>query len=89
LIWDRLDGVRAKHPDMILLHGGSPKGAELIAAKMGDPAQGAADRLQAGLDQAQAVIVAALLITKGDPPALPGRQHTVNEIPSMDQRESI
>jgi hypothetical protein len=32
-IWDRLDQVHAKHPDMVLLHGGSPKGAELIAAK--------------------------------------------------------
>jgi hypothetical protein len=33
LIWDRLDKARAKHPDMVLLHGGSPKGAELIASK--------------------------------------------------------
>lgn len=33
LIWDRLDKVRTKHPDMVLIHGGSPKGAELIAAK--------------------------------------------------------
>jgi hypothetical protein len=33
LIWDRLDKVHAKHPDMVLLHGGSPKGAELISAK--------------------------------------------------------
>jgi len=33
LIWDRLDKVHAKHPDMVLLHGGSLKGAELIAAK--------------------------------------------------------
>jgi hypothetical protein len=33
LIWDRLDRVYAKHPDMVLLHGGSPKGAELIASK--------------------------------------------------------
>ena len=33
LIWDQLDKVHAKHPDMVLLHGGSPKGAELIAAK--------------------------------------------------------
>jgi len=33
LIWDRLDKVHAKHPDMVLLHGGTPKGAELIAAK--------------------------------------------------------
>ena len=33
LIWDRLDKVRRKHPDMVLIHGGSPKGAELIAAK--------------------------------------------------------
>jgi hypothetical protein len=33
LIWERLDRVHAKHPDMVLLHGGSPRGAELIAAK--------------------------------------------------------
>jgi len=33
LIWDRLDKALAKHPDMALLHGGSPKGAELIASK--------------------------------------------------------
>jgi len=33
LIWARLDQVHAKYPDMVLLHGGSPKGAELIAAK--------------------------------------------------------
>lgn len=33
LIWAKLDQVLAKHPDMVLLHGGSPKGAELIAAK--------------------------------------------------------
>ncbi len=31
-IWARLDQVHAKHPDMVLLHGGSPKGAERIAA---------------------------------------------------------
>lgn len=36
LIWDTLDKVRAKHPDMVLLHGGSPRGAELIAAKWAD-----------------------------------------------------
>ena len=35
-IWARLDQVHAKHPDMVLLHGGSPKGAELIAAKWAD-----------------------------------------------------
>jgi hypothetical protein len=33
LIWAKLDQVHAKHPNMVLLHGGSPKGAELIAAK--------------------------------------------------------
>src|SRR6202163_4771105 len=33
LIWDRLDKVHAKHPDMVLIHGGSPKGAALIASK--------------------------------------------------------
>ena len=32
LIWAKLDQVHAKHPDMVLLHGGSPKGAEQIAA---------------------------------------------------------
>ena len=32
LIWDRLDQIHTKHPDMVLLHGGSPKGAERIAA---------------------------------------------------------
>ena len=31
-IWAALDKLRAKHPDMVLLHGGSPKGAERIAA---------------------------------------------------------
>jgi YspA, cpYpsA-related SLOG family len=31
-IWDTLDQVRAKHPAMVLLHGGSPRGAERIAA---------------------------------------------------------
>ncbi|RWL15121.1 MAG: DUF2493 domain-containing protein [Mesorhizobium sp.] len=36
MIWDTLDKVHAKHPDMVLLHGGSPKGAELIAAKWAD-----------------------------------------------------
>jgi hypothetical protein len=36
LIWDRLDQVHAKHPDMVLLHGGSPKGAERIAARWAD-----------------------------------------------------
>jgi len=35
-IWDRLDKVLAKHPDMVLLHGGSPKGAERIAACWAD-----------------------------------------------------
>jgi YspA, cpYpsA-related SLOG family len=33
LIWAKLDQVHAKHPGMVLLHGGSPKGAEFIAAK--------------------------------------------------------
>jgi len=36
LIWDKLDQVRAKHPDMVLLHGGSPKGAECIASRWAD-----------------------------------------------------
>jgi len=32
LIWDVLDKVRAKHPDMVLLHGGSDAGGEKVAA---------------------------------------------------------
>ncbi|MDE2578592.1 MAG: DUF2493 domain-containing protein [Hyphomicrobiales bacterium] len=35
-IWDRLDKVHAKHPDMVLLHGGSLKGTERIAARWAD-----------------------------------------------------
>ncbi len=31
-IWAVLDKVHAKHPDMVLLHGGTPKGAEKAAA---------------------------------------------------------
>ena len=35
-IWAALDRVHAKHTDMVLLHGGSPKGAERIAASWAD-----------------------------------------------------
>ncbi len=35
-IWDALDKIRTKHPDMVLLHGGSPRGAERIAACWAD-----------------------------------------------------
>jgi hypothetical protein len=35
-IWDALDKIRAKHPSMVLIHGGSPKGAEKIAACWAD-----------------------------------------------------
>ena len=35
-IWATLDKVRAKHGDMVLLHGGSPRGAERIAACWAD-----------------------------------------------------
>lgn len=35
-IWAALDKVLAKHPDMVLLHGGSPRGAERIAACWAD-----------------------------------------------------
>jgi hypothetical protein len=35
-IWSALDKVHAKHPDMVLLHGGSPRGAERIAACWAD-----------------------------------------------------
>ena len=36
LIWDTLDKVHAKHSGMVLMHGGSPKGAELIASRWAD-----------------------------------------------------
>ncbi|ESZ67701.1 hypothetical protein X727_23900 [Mesorhizobium sp. L103C119B0] len=36
LIWAKLDQIRAKHPDMVLMHGGSPKGAERTAARWAD-----------------------------------------------------
>ncbi len=32
LIWAKLDQVRAKYPDMVLLHGGALRGAEHVAA---------------------------------------------------------
>ncbi|QIB35301.1 DUF2493 domain-containing protein [Ancylobacter pratisalsi] len=32
LIWGKLDQVHEKHPDMVLMHGKSPKGAEKIAS---------------------------------------------------------
>ena len=32
-IFHALDQTHKKYPDMVLIHGGSPKGAELIAAK--------------------------------------------------------
>lgn len=35
-IWAALDRVHAKHPAMVLLHGGSPRGAERIAAGWAD-----------------------------------------------------
>jgi hypothetical protein len=35
-IWAVLDKVRAKHQDMVLLHGGTPRGAEKIAACWAD-----------------------------------------------------
>jgi hypothetical protein len=35
-IWDSLDKINAKYPDMVLVHGGSPKGAERIAACWAD-----------------------------------------------------
>lgn len=35
-IWDALDRVHAKYPDMVLLHGKSTKGAEKIASRWAD-----------------------------------------------------
>ena len=35
-IWAVLDKVLAKHPEMVLIHGGAPKGAEKVAARWAD-----------------------------------------------------
>lgn len=35
-IWSLLDQIHAKRPDMVLLHGGTPRGAEKIAAAWAD-----------------------------------------------------
>ena len=35
-IWQQLDGVLSRHPTMVLVHGGSPRGAEKIAACWAD-----------------------------------------------------
>ena len=35
-IWDARDKAHAKHADMVLIHGGSPKGAEKIASLWAD-----------------------------------------------------
>jgi hypothetical protein len=39
LIWNKLDQVHAKHPDMVLIHGKSLKGAEKIASRWADHRQ--------------------------------------------------
>nr|WP_233145833.1 DUF2493 domain-containing protein [Phaeobacter sp. 22II1-1F12B] len=35
-MWSVLDTTFAKYPDMVLLHGGTPKSAEMIAARWAD-----------------------------------------------------
>ena len=35
-IWTKLDQVHARHPDLVLIHGGSPRGAEKIASRWAD-----------------------------------------------------
>ena len=35
-IWAALNKVRVRHPDMVLMHGGTPKGAERIASRWAD-----------------------------------------------------
>ncbi|MGV1833030.1 DUF2493 domain-containing protein [Agrobacterium vitis] len=36
LIWAKLDQLHARHPDMVLMHGGSPKGSEKVASRWAD-----------------------------------------------------
>ena len=49
-IWDALDKIRAKHPDMVLLHGGSPARRRAHRRLLGRQSQSPAGRLQARLD---------------------------------------
>jgi hypothetical protein len=35
-IWEALDRVLAKQPDMVLMRGGATKGAEFVASRWGD-----------------------------------------------------
>ena len=53
LIWATLDKVHAKHPDMVLMHGGSPKGAERIAACWADNRKVPQIAFKPGLDAAR------------------------------------
>lgn len=47
-IWAVLDRAHAKHPDMVLLHGASPRRRRTHCIEMGGRAQGHADRLPSG-----------------------------------------
>src|SRR5260221_2661362 len=40
-IWDRLDQVHAKHPQMVMLHGGNPKGTNRMPPAWANARQGA------------------------------------------------
>jgi hypothetical protein len=46
-----LDQIHAKHPDMVLLHGGAPKGSERIAATWANNRKVRTGCLQARLDE--------------------------------------
>jgi hypothetical protein len=50
-IWAALDKAHGKHADMIVLHGGSPKGAERIGRLLGRSPQDHPDRLLTRLEQ--------------------------------------
>ena len=52
-IWDTLDKTLARYPDMVLLHGATPKGAERIAACWAESRKVTQDSLQARLDEAR------------------------------------
>ena len=51
LIWDKLDQVHAKHPDMVLLARRFTEGRRTHRRPLGRPPQGSANRLQTRLDQ--------------------------------------
>ena len=75
LIWDKLDKVHAKHPDMVLLARRFAEGRRTYRRPLGRSPQGAANRLQARLDEARQG--SAVQAQRSDARNPPDRRHGV------------